>query len=89
MAKPVQYCPNCGTVAAPVKLTRGSIWIELVLWILFLIPGLLYSIWRLTTRQRVCPACKHPNMIPTDSPRAQEATRRPAMNRAIERSDGH
>jgi hypothetical protein len=72
MAQPL-YCPNCGTVAKPKKVTRGSFLIEVVLWLCFLIPGLIYSIWRLTTKASVCPRCGAPNMIPTDAPKAREA----------------
>ena len=67
------YCPNCGTVGRPKKVTRGSFLIELFLWLMFIVPGLIYSIWRLSTRASVCPACGAPNMIPTDSPKARAA----------------
>ncbi|MCK9356289.1 MAG: hypothetical protein M0R22_03945 [Dehalococcoidia bacterium] len=51
---------------------KGSFWIELILWIFFILPGLVYSLWRLTTRTRVCPKCGEPNMIPLDTPKGQE-----------------
>ena len=70
MATPL-YCTNCGTVAPPKKVTRGSFLIEVMLWLCFLLPGLIYSIWRLTSRALVCPKCGAPNMIPVDSPRAK------------------
>jgi hypothetical protein len=76
------YCQNCGTVAKPKTLTRGSFIIEIFLWLLMIVPGLIYSLWRLTSKQKVCPRCEAPNMIPADSPRAQEALaarKRPAM----------
>ena len=38
-------------------VTRGSIWIEIILWLCLIVPGLIYSIWRLTTRRQVCSAC--------------------------------
>lgn len=68
-----QYCLQCGTVGKPKKRVKGSIWIEIVLWLFLILPGLIYSIWRLTTKERVCPACGAPNMIPLDSPRARAA----------------
>ncbi len=67
------YCTHCGTVAAPQKRVKGSFWIELILWCCFLIPGLIYSVWRLTTKDSVCPGCAMPNMIPVESPKAQAA----------------
>jgi len=61
-------CPNCGHQGKPKNVTRGSILIEFVLWLAFILPGLIYSLWRLTTRTKVCPSCGAPNMVPTDSP---------------------
>lgn len=70
MAKEL-ICLNCGTKAKPKLKTKGSIFIELILWLCFLIPGLIYSVWRHTTRYKACPACGAPNMAPLDSPAAQ------------------
>ncbi len=72
MAKEL-YCPNCGTIGKPKRLTKGSFVIEVFLWLLLIVPGLLYSLWRMTSKQLVCPSCQHPNMIPTDSPKALAA----------------
>jgi hypothetical protein len=47
---------------------KGSILIELLLLCFFIVPGIIYSIWRLNTRQKICPKCKNPSMIPSDSP---------------------
>jgi tellurite resistance protein TehA-like permease len=66
------FCTNCGTVGRPVTVTKGSIALELLLWLCFLLPGILYSVWRLSSRYRACPSCRAGNMIPTDSPRARE-----------------
>ena len=65
-------CPNCGTQGRPKTVTKGSILIEIVLWLCLIVPGLIYSIWRLTSRHKACPACDAPGMIPIDSPRAQQ-----------------
>jgi ribosomal protein S27AE len=62
-------CPSCGTQGKPKNHTRGSIWIEIVLWLCLIVPGLIYSLWRLTTKQKVCPACGAAGMIPLSSPR--------------------
>ena len=71
------YCPNCGSVAKPKRRTKGSFLIEFLLWLCFLVPGLIYSIWRLTTRAEVCGICGNPGVIPEDSPRAREALAKP------------
>lgn len=61
-------CTHCGTRGSPKRMTRGNIGIEIVLWICFLVPGLIYSIWRLTTKQDVCPSCEQPGMINVNTP---------------------
>ena len=45
---------------------------EVFCWLLFLLPGLIYSIWRLTSRYNACPKCKNASMIPLDTPKGQE-----------------
>ncbi len=65
-------CPNCGNVGTPKTITKGSILIELVLWITFIVPGFIYSIWRLTTRGKACRYCGAGNMVPLDSPRGRK-----------------
>lgn len=68
MARPL-ICTACGSIVRPAMFTQGSILIELVLWLCFIVPGLIYSIWRLTSRQSVCPRCQSPHLVPLDSPR--------------------
>ena len=70
-AKPM-LCPHCGTQAKPKLKTKGTIGIEIILWLCFFVPGLIYSIWRLSSRFSACPACLQPGMIPLDSPRASQ-----------------
>ena len=64
-------CPSCGTRGQPSSEVRGSFAIEIVLWLMFIIPGIIYSLWRVSTRTAVCPACKQPGMIPANSPNGQ------------------
>lgn len=49
---------------------KGNFAIELILWLSFVVPGLLYTVWRLTNREPVCSQCGTPHMIPLDSPHA-------------------
>lgn len=65
------YCQACGDTSSGKSHTKGSIIIELFLWLCLLLPGLIYSIWRLSSRQRVCPTCNNPGLIPTNSPKAK------------------
>ena len=69
MAKKPLICSSCGSIVQPMQLTRGSILIEIVLWLCFIIPGLIYSLWRLSSRQSACPRCKSDQLVPLDSPR--------------------
>jgi hypothetical protein len=70
--KKEQVCTYCGHVGDPTSQAKGSILIEIILWLCFLIPGLIYSIWRMTSKQKVCPSCGHAGMIPIDSPKGRE-----------------
>jgi uncharacterized membrane protein len=70
-AKPM-LCPNCLTQKKPKTKVKGSILIEIILWLCFIIPGLIYSLWRSGSRFKVCPACNETGMIPLGSPRAQQ-----------------
>lgn len=65
------YCPACGQVSNGVRHVPGSIFIELLLWLCFLVPGLIYSIWRHTAATRACRTCRSTGLIPVDSPRAR------------------
>lgn len=68
MAKAEMICRNCGTVGEPGSVTPGSFALEVVLWLCFLLPGILYSIWRIVMRKKVCRGCGSPDLVPIDSP---------------------
>lgn len=61
-------CKACGHVGTTQMVTRGSLAIEIVLWLCFLIPGLIYSLWRSTSRHSACRKCASTEIIPADSP---------------------
>lgn len=69
----VVYCTTCGSEAPAKAVTKGSIGIEVILWLFFLVPGLIYSIWRLTTKHRACKVCGSTAIIPPNSPQALAA----------------
>jgi len=64
-------CLNCHYTGRPKTKTKGSVLIELALWICFIVPGVIYSLWRVASRIKVCPQCQAVNMIPIESPAAQ------------------
>jgi hypothetical protein len=65
---PALVCTTCGHHGPATTHTRGSIWLELVLWLCFIVPGLIYSVWRLTSRGRACAKCGASTLVPADSP---------------------
>jgi hypothetical protein len=69
-------CPHCGTRGAPRIQAKGSLLIEIILWLCFLVPGIIYSLWRLTTKEPVCPTCAAPGMIPAGSPMGRDLVAR-------------
>lgn len=64
-------CENCGSIGSPVSRTKGSFWVEVALWLLFCAPGLIYSLWRITSRESVCSTCGG-KPIPCASPKGYE-----------------
>lgn len=56
-------CPNCEYEGKSKTFTKGSIIIELFLWLLMVLPGLIYSFWRHTSRYKGCPKCEYRNVI--------------------------
>jgi len=76
MPAPKQYiCATCHSMGTPKTATKGSLAIEVLLWLCFLLPGMLYSLWRLTSRHKACPKCGSAEMIPCDTPRGQQLLR--------------
>ena len=62
------FCVTCGHEGPAKMVTRGSIWIEVVLWLCFLVPGIIYSIWRVGSRAPVCGLCGARTLVPPNSP---------------------
>lgn len=65
-------CTTCGQKGNPKTVTNGSFFIELILWLFLIIPGLIYTTWRLTSRHKACPKCGNATMIPLDTPMGEE-----------------
>jgi hypothetical protein len=71
MSKMQMICTRCGTIGRPKRHTPGSLALELFLFLFFIIPGLLYGVWRLSARKWVCAACQADTLVPIDSPRGR------------------
>jgi len=71
-----KVCLDCGTTDVPQNLVKGDLLTEIILWLLLGIPGMIYTVWRITTRTKVCPTCGSERMIPLHTPRARYLQRR-------------
>ena len=61
-------CSQCGHVSGSQTAIKGSLGVEIILWLCFLVPGIIYSVWRSSSRHKVCPSCKSTNLVSIDSP---------------------
>jgi ribosomal protein S27AE len=68
-----KICRACGSIEPPARITKGSLAIEIVLWVSLIgIPvALVYSIWRQTSKYWACGACHSPEIIPVATPAGQ------------------
>ena len=65
---PNMVCTQCGHHGKTVTKTPGSTGVELLGWVLFLVPGLLYGLWRMNGRRQVCAMCGNDQLVPPKSP---------------------
>ncbi len=63
-----KICTQCGHAGKPASKVRGALAVELFLWLCFLLPGLIYSVWRGSSRYKACSACGSKDIVPIDSP---------------------
>ena len=75
MAKALMICRNCGMTSEPKRVTPGSIWLEILLWLCAIVPGILYSTWRIVKRSNRCAGCGSADLVPADSPMGQKLAR--------------
>lgn len=66
-----QICTICETIDSPKTVVQGSFFLEVALWLTFIVPGVIYSIWRMTSHKKVCRCCGSLNIIPINSPVGQ------------------
>lgn len=65
-------CTQCGAqTSAPLRVAPGSSWVTLVLAVPFVVPAIVYAVWRHTSRRDSCPTCGHAQLIPADAPLAR------------------
>ena len=71
-----KICLLCGSQVKPKQGMKGSGALEIVLWLIFLLPGILYTLYRMTNKVETCPVCSGHNLVPLDSPAAKNAKAR-------------
>ncbi len=60
-------CIECGYEGRRKAVKRGSTTMEIMLWVVFLIPGPFYTLWRIFTKYYVCPMCESKTMFSVNS----------------------
>jgi hypothetical protein len=69
-------CGNCGSISQePKSGNRGSLILEILLWLFFILPGIIYTIWRRRGKP-CCPKCGSENIMPLNTPGGQETKRK-------------
>lgn len=57
-SREIVICPNCQSAVKPRKESKGSTLVMLVLLLLFIVPGMIYGLFR-GGYKHVCPKCGH------------------------------
>ena len=65
-------CVTCRAVSNVRPKPQGSAAVELLLYFLFILPGVIYTFWRASNQSCTCPQCGSREMIPTNTLRAIE-----------------
>lgn len=65
-------CTQCGYHAERKRVTKGSLVIELVMWLAFVFPGIIYSLWRMTSKYWACQSCGSDAIVPDFSPKGRQ-----------------
>jgi hypothetical protein len=61
-------CKSCGHAGNMKSKVRGSLAVEIAMWCLLIVPGIIYSTWRGSSRHKACPECGSTEIIPAGSP---------------------
>jgi hypothetical protein len=69
-------CTRCHNIDISKTKTNGSFLIEVLLWLCFIVPGLIYSLWRLSSKKEVCRSCGSQDLVSLNSPRGNSIVMR-------------
>lgn len=63
-------CNQCGSIKFKYA-NNGSIIVAFALFCFFIVPGLIYVLWMLSSQHKICAQCGNKNRIPIKSPMGQ------------------
>gem|GEM_PF-4856210 len=69
---PKYICPRCGAVGnRPATICPGSSLVQILFFFLGLVPGIIYTMWRVAATYQGCGRCGSNILIHTKSPMGQ------------------
>lgn len=68
-------CMECGCQREPIVAKRGLLIVEIFMWLCYIVPGVIYSLWRRVRKQLLCPNCRAPSIELTSSTRVMKMRR--------------
>lgn len=87
MSEPTQYssrslvCTSCGQeTVRPDRVKPGTGWLTATLLCLFVVPGVVYWVWRTAMKEDRCPMCRRATLIPSASPIGRAILQSPWQN---------
>jgi len=77
-----QVCRDCWSISQPTqnKELRGSAFITVLLLLMYIIPGIIYMVWRRGDKSIICTKCRSKNLVPVDSPMGQKIINEQKLN---------
>lgn len=64
-------CTKCEEQVKPTRQQPGSFLMEIFLWLFFLLPGFIYSLYRMFNTFYGCPNCHSKDVVVLSSKRAK------------------
>jgi Proteolipid membrane potential modulator len=68
---PLFICTRCHEVIEPKMTVKGSVVVNIWLFICGVLPGIIYAVWRWTSRTKRCPKCGSEDFVPIETPRGR------------------
>jgi hypothetical protein len=79
-------CTRCESLTKAHMVTPGSFLVEILLWLAFIFPGILYTMWRYTQKGYRCQACGSSELIPMSSPKGKVILKRQQDDKQVKPS---